>query len=188
MPLKAQVWGRQKDDREQRRGITQRLQDLEKELDLWHGLKMRGGAGRDKEHSWLWQWLSLSLALSHQESAAFLGLSESAVSVYVQAKMRRVGERTPAYGVVWAQDKNDLEDLLPLWFVLFHDSPQVNASFQEKDKSQEGSALYRRGLGGLFSNATPQLSFPLWGGMSGHGTPLLGSGNQCSYLVGSSNN
>lgn len=149
---------------------------------------MRGGAGRDKEHSWIWQWLSLSLALSHQESAAFLGLSESAVSVYVQAKMRRVGKRTPAYGVVWAQDKNDLEDLLPLWFVLFHDSPQVNASFQEKDKSQEGSALYRRGLGGLFSNATPQLSFPLWGGMSGHGTPLLGSGNQCSYLVGSSNN
>lgn len=37
-----------------------------------------------------------------------------------------------------------LRYLLSLWFVLFHDSPQVNASFQEKDKSQEGSALYRR--------------------------------------------
>lgn len=128
--------------------------------------------------------MSLFFTLSYQEPAAFLGLSERAVSGCVQAKERSGGRRrTSVNGVVWSQDKNDLRGNFSLCG-LCHYSPWVNASFQEEDKSQECAAFYRKGegsIGSLLSTAMPQLSFSLWGGTSGHGTPLLGSRNRCSY-------
>lgn len=58
---------------------------------------------------------------------------------------------------------------MTLWFVIFHDSPRVNVSFQEEDKSQNFPAPCGSGQGGvdgLLNNATPLLSFPPWGGVS----------------------